>query len=90
MENKKLISEFSKNSVEKIKIITYELNGRQLIDIRAWILQDPTDPESEIATKKRITLRVESIPDLIQALEKAQENLEFGQERPQEGQTHTE
>jgi len=84
VENRILIDEFNKNSVEKVKIITYEWNGKYLLDIRAWILQNPTDPESQMPTKKGIMIRTDSLPDLINALEKARETLKKQHESTQE------
>ena len=84
MKNRILIDELNKNSVEKVKIITYEWNEKQLLDIRTWILQDPKDPESQMPTKKGITIKTDSLPDLINALEKARETLKKQHESMQE------
>lgn len=62
MEDRRLITEFEKNSVEKVKVINYDWKGLDLIDVRVWLLQNPADPKSEIPTKKGITIREESLP----------------------------
>lgn len=71
--DQRLIAEFDKNAVEKVKIHVNRFNGNQYLDLRVWILPDAGEHGAEIATKKGLTLHVELIPDLIQALQRARE-----------------
>ena len=75
MRGQRLIAEFNKNSMEIIKVNLQEWRGKRYVDIRIWLLQDPTDKATEIATKKGITLNIELLPELIEALVKAQKVL---------------
>jgi len=71
----KLIDQFDKNGLEKIKVHLQEWKGEKYVDVRVWILPDAGEEGAEIATKKGLTLHVELIPDLIEALKKARESL---------------
>jgi len=71
-----LITEFDKNSLEKIKVHVNEYNGNRYIDVRVWFLPEAAEPGNEIATKKGIRLHCELIPDLIAALEQARDVIE--------------
>ena len=71
----KLIDQFDKNVLEKIKVHLQEWKGEKYVDVRVWILPDAGEEGAEIATKKGLTLHVELIPDLIEALKKARESL---------------
>lgn len=71
MEDRKLIAEIHKNSQETIRVMTYRWKGQDLIDTRMWIMKDPANPESAIPTKKGLTIRPESLPELILILQKA-------------------
>lgn len=82
MENRKLIAEFHKNSIEIIRVMTYQWKGQDLIDARVWILQDPTNPESAIPTKKGLTIRPDSLPEFILILQKAHETFNKSKEIP--------
>jgi len=79
MENRKLISEFHKNSLEVIRVYSYQWKGQDLIDARVWVLKDATDPESAVATKKGLCIRPDSLPELIAILQKA--DREFNQKQ---------
>ena len=69
--NNKLIYEFEKNSVEKVKVTEAIFKGKKYIDIRIWAQgENPGEPGSEQPTKKGICLSAELLPDLIQALNK--------------------
>lgn len=71
MEKQQLISEFDKNSIEKVKVHLSLFNGSYYVDVRAWVMPKVGEGGSEIATKKGLTLHVELIPDLMAALQKA-------------------
>lgn len=67
-ETQKLISEFNKSSIEIVKIISQEWKGKPYIDLRIWIMQNPAEPESAKPTHKGLTLDIELLPKLIDAL----------------------
>lgn len=69
----KLIAEFNKNSSEiiRVQLTTYE--NTNLLDIRAWI---QSDKGNFIPTRKGLTLRVEQVDDLKQAIDKAAKEIE--------------
>ena len=78
----KEITRFGKNAQEDVivKLTTY--NGHDLIDIRAWIRPIPgVDGEEPKPTKKGISLRVEDIPKLIDALTEAERIYHDGKEK---------
>ncbi|MQY60392.1 hypothetical protein GH153_00930 [bacterium] len=77
-EDQKVVSQFNKNSIEIVKVITQEWKGKEYIDLRIWIMQNPADPGSEKPTQKGLTLDIELLPKLIDALKKAQEALNEG------------
>lgn len=73
-----LIDQFHKNSIEIVKVVIEEFRGEPYVDMRIWILNNPAEPGSEVATKKGICLSAELLPQLIRALEKAQEKVKTG------------
>jgi len=76
MEKQRLIDSFNKNSVEIVKVHVQEWKAQEYIDIRVWYLKHPGEIGAEKPTHKGITLNIELLPDLIQALQKAQETTE--------------
>jgi len=74
----KFISQFHKNSIELVKINLGEWRSQPYVDIRIWILGNPAEPGSGVATKKGIRLTADLLPKLIDALKKAQEALNEG------------
>ena len=73
----KAIAEINKNALELVVIRLSEFKGHDLIDIRIWMKPEDPREEGELKpTKKGISLGIDAIPELIQALEKAQEELE--------------
>lgn len=77
MAKQQLISEFDKNAMELIKVHLQEWKGSTYIDLRIWIKPDAGENGGEIVTKKGLTLRVDLIPDLIEALQKARESIQI-------------
>jgi len=74
-EDQKVVSQFHKNSIEIVKLCISKWKGKEYIDLRIWIMQNPADPGSEVATKKGIRLSADLLPKLINALKKMQEAL---------------
>ena len=70
-EGQKVVSQFHKNSVEIVKLCLSNWKGKEYIDLRIWIMQNPAEPGSEVATKKGIRLSVDLLPKLIEALNEA-------------------
>jgi len=71
-ENRKLIGEFYKNSQEIVRVYSYQWNGKDLIDARVWVLKDAADPGSAQPTKKGLCIRPDTLPELIDILQKAE------------------
>ena len=71
MENQRLIDEFHKTSVEKVKIHLQGWKGNAYIDVRVWKVEGSQDQQADIATKKGICISIELLPDLIKILQKA-------------------
>ena len=69
----KLITEFNKNSTEVVKVQLTEFDGQQLLDVRVWAVRQGKE---YVPTKKGITLRVEQIDDLKEAIDMAAEEIE--------------
>jgi len=72
----KLIAEFNKNANEIIKVQLTERYGYQLLDIRVWVLREGAEA---IPTKKGLTLRVERIGNLKEAVDEAAERINKAQ-----------
>jgi len=73
----KIISEFSKNASEIVRIGLSKYQGKELLDIRIWVIGN--DGESYIATRKGISLRVDQIDDLKEAIDKAAKEIKKGE-----------
>jgi len=76
MKKPKLIHEFNKNSTEVVRIQLTEYDGKQLLDIRVWVQNDKGD---FVPTRKGISIRVDQIDDLKEAIDKAAEEIEKNQ-----------
>ena len=74
-EKQRLIASFEKNSLEKVRVHLQRWKNQTYVDIRAFFLNDQ---KTEHATKKGITLNVELLPQLIQALQEAEGVVEGG------------
>ena len=68
----KLISKFEKNSIEEIRVELSEYKGQTYLNVRAWVKGDNGE---FLPTRKGITLNIELIPDLIEALKKARASI---------------
>lgn len=68
----KIITEIQKNSMEKIKIQLNKFKGKQIIDVRSWIMDNPTKQDELKPTKKGISLQPgEQLESVIQGLQEA-------------------
>ena len=63
----RIVAEFAKNSRETIRVAVGEFKGHQLVHIRAWVAGADV---ALIPTKSGIALRLEMVPQLIEALQK--------------------
>lgn len=70
----RLISEFSKNSVEVIRVQFTEFKEQRLLDVRTWVIGK--DGEAYIPTRKGISLRTEQVGELARGILKALEEIE--------------
>lgn len=62
-----------KNSREDVRIAIDEFRGTQLVDIRVFADFNSNEADTRTPTKKGVSLKIERLPDLIRALEKAKE-----------------
>lgn len=69
----KLIAKFNKNASEVVGVQLTEYDGRQLLDVRVWVLKNEKD---YIPTKKGISLRLEQVGALRDAIVKAAKEVE--------------
>ena len=67
----KEIAKFDKNAREEIRIKLTNFKGHDLIDIRSWIKPISSKEEPQ-PTKKGITIKVEQITELVNALNDAE------------------
>ena len=68
----KLIASFSKNSVEIVRVHLQTWKAQRYVDIRVWKQARPGDGEvAAQPTHKGITLNVELLPELRDAIDKA-------------------
>ncbi|MGH3032996.1 MAG: transcriptional coactivator p15/PC4 family protein [Gaiellaceae bacterium] len=56
---------FRKNSREAVRATLSEFRGRQLADLRVWAATD----EGDVATRKGISVRVEDVSKLLEAVQ---------------------
>ena len=68
----KLISEFQKNAIEKVRIFLREYRGKKLVDIRIWVEREKGEL---IPTKKGLSLTIEKYPSLQEALKSLEKEL---------------
>lgn len=73
----KLIAQFNKNASEIVKVQLTEYDGRQLLDVRVWVLKNEKD---YIPTKKGISLRLEQVGALRDAIVKAAKEIKSGKQ----------
>lgn len=90
-EKQHLIAEFDKNAVEKVKVHVQRWKNQTYVDVRVFFLDEE---KAQHATKKGITLHVELLPQLIEALRQAEAVIEGrepavdSQEDHQVGESH--
>jgi hypothetical protein len=77
-EKQTLIDSFEKNSREIVKVHVQEWRGNRYIDLRSWLLPDESGKGADRPTPKGLTLNVELIPRLIEALQRADEIVSGG------------
>ncbi len=68
----KIIDKFGKNEMEEIRVALQEYKGANLIDIRVWF----KNGGRWIRTKKGITLSIRLLPELKEAISKAEKVIE--------------
>jgi len=74
MQNsQKVLSEFRKNIMENVRVSSIDYKGNHYIDLRIWIEGDRNGQREEIPTRKGLRIHSELLPDLIQALQQAQD-----------------
>jgi len=76
MTDQCLIAEFTKNSVEKIKVHLQRWKNQTYVDLRVYFVDDEM---AEQPTKKGITLNVELLSELKRAVDAALAAVEVGE-----------
>jgi len=71
--NQKILTEFQKNSLEIIRVSSVDYQGNHYIDLRTWVEGDRDGRREEIPTRKGLRIHSELLPDLIQALQQAED-----------------
>jgi len=77
MSEQRLIAEFDKNSVEKIKVHLQRWKNQTYVDLRVYFVDDEM---AEQPTKKGITLNVELLGELRKAVDAALVAVEMGED----------
>jgi len=74
----KLIASFSKNSVEIVRVHLQTWKAQRYVDIRVWKQARPGDGEAAVQPSyKGLTLNVELLPELRDAIDKALTEIEL-------------
>jgi len=76
MTDQCLIAEFTKNSVEKIKVHLQRWKNQTYVDLRVYFVDDEM---AEQPTKKGITLNIELLSELRKAIDAALAEVELGE-----------
>jgi len=74
-QNSRLIHEFTKNALEVVRTQVVQFKGESLLDIRVWVVKDG---DTYIPTKKGISLRLEQVGALRDAIVKAAKEIKSG------------
>lgn len=77
MNKSKLIYEFQKNALEKVKIQLYEFHGKRVINIRVYYKVPGTANEWK-PSKKGICMAVNRLEELFKGLKMAHDRLQKG------------
>jgi hypothetical protein len=72
-DEKELIGEVSKNSLETVKVHVSRFRGKVYVDARLFVQDNAADPNAIIATKKGICLSPDLMLELLPLLSQAQE-----------------
>jgi hypothetical protein len=78
MSEQRLIAEFTKNSLEKVKVHVQRWKNQHYVDIRVFFLDEE---KAEHATRKGLTLSTELLPQLRSAIDAAISAIEDGGEK---------
>lgn len=73
----KLIHEFNKNSWEIIRVQFTEFKEQKLLDVRVWVLKDSGE---YIPTRKGLSIKLEQVDSLKEAIDRATEEIEKSNE----------
>jgi len=71
----KLVGEFNKNANETIRVRFREYDGKQLLDLRVWV---QNDKGNFVPTRKGLSLRLDLVDSLKEAILKAAAEIEKG------------
>jgi hypothetical protein len=77
-EKQQLIASFEKNSIEVVRVHLQTWKAQRYVDIRVWKQARPGDGKAAAQpTHKGITLNVELLPELRDAIDKALTEIEL-------------
>ena len=76
MSEQRLIAEFEKNALERVKVCLNEWQGNTYVDVRCWYRKNASDGDAYHPGSKGIRLHCELLSDLIAALKEAESALE--------------
>jgi hypothetical protein len=80
MKNRELVGSIKKNFMETLKVHVFRYQGKVYVDARIFV-NDASDPEVVIATKKGLCLRPEVVKELLPILAEAQAKAEKARPR---------
>jgi hypothetical protein len=74
------IAKVEKNGAENIIVQLTEWQGRDLVDVRVWNKPLPGEKDAKgIPTKKGLTFKPDILPELIEALQKAEREYQISE-----------
>jgi len=74
----RLIAEFEKNSMEKVKVNLQEWHSQTYLDLRVWVAKKAGQAGAECATRRGIILNAELLPELRRVIDAAIAEVEPG------------
>ncbi len=67
-----IIAKIEKNKTEELRVALKEFKGRRYLDIRTYIDPYADEGQGRVPTRKGVTLNLAKLPELIEALQKAE------------------
>ena len=70
------IATIEKNKIEELRVILAEYKGRRYVDVRTYCDSYADEDQGRVPTKKGVTCPLAKLPDLISALQEAEEQIQ--------------